>query len=142
MNDNQPKACLSVLCSLTRTVLIKSINKSNESNGYSRQKTDVLIIHVSSRGRPLSESEKHAEVWTEEELKQEVNKARSPVCFWEQRVSIYILLYTINTIFIMKVNENTLLEGNRAVLVPYNREHVPRWRLLSFSTLHLYDTRV
>lgn len=27
----------------------------------------------------------------------------------------------------MKVNENTLLEGNRAVLVPYNREHVPRY---------------
>ncbi|MED6276284.1 N-acetyltransferase 9 [Characodon lateralis] len=27
----------------------------------------------------------------------------------------------------MKINENTLLEGHRAVLVPYNEEHVPRY---------------
>ncbi|XP_047232605.1 N-acetyltransferase 9 [Girardinichthys multiradiatus] len=27
----------------------------------------------------------------------------------------------------MKMNENTLLEGHRAVLVPYNEEHVPRY---------------
>ncbi|MED6257103.1 N-acetyltransferase 9 [Ataeniobius toweri] len=27
----------------------------------------------------------------------------------------------------MKINENTLLEGHRAVLVPYNKEHVPRY---------------
>ncbi|XP_023287092.1 N-acetyltransferase 9 [Seriola lalandi dorsalis] len=27
----------------------------------------------------------------------------------------------------MKVNENTLLEGHRVVLVPYNAEHVPRY---------------
>ncbi|XP_072315903.1 alpha/beta-tubulin-N-acetyltransferase 9 [Eucyclogobius newberryi] len=29
----------------------------------------------------------------------------------------------------MRVNENTLLEGNRAVLVPYRRAHVPRYHL-------------
>ncbi|XP_038164741.1 N-acetyltransferase 9 [Cyprinodon tularosa] len=27
----------------------------------------------------------------------------------------------------MKINENTLLEGNRVLLVPYNEEHVPRY---------------
>ncbi|XP_072229161.1 alpha/beta-tubulin-N-acetyltransferase 9 [Leuresthes tenuis] len=27
----------------------------------------------------------------------------------------------------MKINENTLLEGHRVVLVPYNAEHVPRY---------------
>nr|XP_015818326.2 N-acetyltransferase 9 [Nothobranchius furzeri] len=27
----------------------------------------------------------------------------------------------------MKVNENTLLEGHKVVLVPYNEEHVPRY---------------
>ncbi|XP_029977764.1 alpha/beta-tubulin-N-acetyltransferase 9 [Sphaeramia orbicularis] len=27
----------------------------------------------------------------------------------------------------MKINENTLLEGQRVVLVPYNAEHVPRY---------------
>nr|XP_040033342.1 N-acetyltransferase 9 isoform X1 [Gasterosteus aculeatus aculeatus] len=27
----------------------------------------------------------------------------------------------------MKINENTLLEGNKVVLVPYNAEHVPRY---------------
>ncbi|TDG97829.1 hypothetical protein EPR50_G00211970 [Perca flavescens] len=27
----------------------------------------------------------------------------------------------------MKINENTLLEGHNAVLVPYNAEHVPRY---------------
>ncbi|XP_037611706.1 N-acetyltransferase 9 [Sebastes umbrosus] len=27
----------------------------------------------------------------------------------------------------MKINENTLLEGTRVVLVPYNAEHVPRY---------------
>lgn len=28
---------------------------------------------------------------------------------------------------IMKINENTLLEGHKVVLVPYNEEHVPRY---------------
>lgn len=31
----------------------------------------------------------------------------------------------------MRINEDTLLEGSKVVLVPYNAEHVPRYQHLS-----------
>lgn len=31
----------------------------------------------------------------------------------------------------MRINEDTLLEGSKVVLVPYNAEHVPRYQPLS-----------
>lgn len=47
-----------------------------------------------------------------------VKRSRVKVC--------YLLHFGVLWFSIMKINENTLLEGRRVVLVPYNADHVPR----------------
>lgn len=44
----------------------------------------------------------------------------------QKRGSLLKLLQLHQRFDAMKINENTLLEGHRVVLVPYNVNHVPR----------------